>query len=305
MIYLDLFAGVGGFAKGLQDAGFKFSKHYYSEIDKYAMGVYDYQFKNSIYAGSVENVSGIEADIVTFGFPCQDLSIAGKGEGLDGERSSLFFEAMRIVDEARPRVFIFENVKGLLSNREGKDFEIVLKTIADIGVYDCEWQLLNTAWVLPQNRPRVFFVGHLRGKSTPKVFPFTEATTIHNRESGQDQLANCLDSNYHKGWLDKGQRTFIAELRTANCVTPDAYLTRGERKRDENGKAVLTSMHERRIRKFMPVECERLQGFPDNWTKWGLIDGKKIIISDTQRYRQMGNAVSVPMAKMIGKRLRA
>jgi DNA-cytosine methyltransferase len=174
-IYLDLFSGIGGFAKGFDMAGFTFDKHYFSEIDKNAIANYKYNFKNAEYAGDIRTIfTGTITDrpnLITFGFPCQDLSVAGKGKGLSGARSGLFYEAVRLIEEFKPDVFIFENVKGLLSSNKGKDFELVLRTIADIGLYECEWQLLNTAWLLPQNRERVYFVGHRKTQSIPRIFP--------------------------------------------------------------------------------------------------------------------------------------
>lgn len=147
---LDLFSGLGGFVLGLEKAGFKFKKHYSSEIDKYAIAVYNYHFKEAEYVGDVRHVCGSELRkrksemwIVTFGFPCQDLSIAGKRKGFGGERSSLFFEAIRIINELRPDYFIAENVKGFFSSHDGRDFKVALQAIADIG-YNAQWQLLNT-----------------------------------------------------------------------------------------------------------------------------------------------------------------
>lgn len=176
--YLDLFSGIGGFALGLQNAGITIKKHFFSEIDPYATAVYKNHFPNAIGLGDVKTIKSFsrlrKIDLITFGFPCQDLSIAGKGVGFNGSRSSLFYEATRIIREIRPTHFIFENVKGLLSNDNGRTFEKVLQEIADIGLYDCEWQLVNTSWFLPQNRERIYFIGHLRGQSTPKVFPITE-----------------------------------------------------------------------------------------------------------------------------------
>jgi DNA (cytosine-5)-methyltransferase 1 len=129
--------------------------------------------------GDVSRVSGSdlgEIDLITFGFPCQDLSIAGNRKGLEGSRSGLFFQATRLIRELQPSIFIFENVKGLFSADEGTAFERCLREIADIGLYECEWQLLNTSWFLPPNRERVYLVGHLAeaGRSFGKVFPIGE-----------------------------------------------------------------------------------------------------------------------------------
>ena len=101
---------------------------------------------------------------------CQSLETE---QDLTG-RSGLFYEATRIIRDLKSEVFIFENVKGLFSADKGQAFINVLREIADIGLYDCEWQLVNTRWVLPQNRERIYFIGHLRGRSEPKVFPIRE-----------------------------------------------------------------------------------------------------------------------------------
>ena len=180
LVLLDLFSGTGGFALGLQQAGLKFKEHYFSEIDKYAIANYQYQFKKATYVGTVQEVINQnikKPDLITFGSPCQDLSVAGKREGINGRKSRLFFEAVKVIRKLRPRIFIFENVKGLFSSNRGKDFEVVLKTFAELGVYDLQWQLLNTSWFLPQNRERVYLVGSLRKGARPQVFPIPKNYT--------------------------------------------------------------------------------------------------------------------------------
>jgi len=177
--YLDLFLGIGGFTLGLLQAGFEFDKHYFSEIDKYATKIYKQHFPEAIELGDVSRIDGTKLgriDLITFGFPCQDLSIAGKRKGLGGSRSGLFFEATRLIRQLKPATFIFENVKGLLTSNNGKDFEVVLREIADIGLYECEWQLLNTSWFLPQNRERIYFIGHLGKGCGRKIFPIEESS---------------------------------------------------------------------------------------------------------------------------------
>ena len=112
---MELFSGIGGFSKGIEQSGFTIKKHYFSEIDKHAIANYKYNFKNAEYIGSVNDVrsGNIERpNIITFGSPCQDFSLAGKQLGLNGERSVLILEAIRIIREFRPNVFIWENVKG-------------------------------------------------------------------------------------------------------------------------------------------------------------------------------------------------
>jgi DNA (cytosine-5)-methyltransferase 1 len=314
--YLDLFSGIGGFPLGLLKAGFTFNNHYYSEIDKYAIRIYKRHFPIAMKLGDINGISSKQferPDIITLGFPCQDMSIAGTREGFGGQRSSLFFRAIEIIDEVKPKYFIFENVKGLFSSNKGRDFEEVLQTISNIG-YDGQWQLLNTKWVLPQNRERIYFIGYPRGNRRPEIFPIGEGefntknekrnelielthnesdakrvyssdgiaktlkavggglgaktglyqvgVTKRNNEIIESDISNAVDANYHKGLDQHQQRT---------------------------GVKINSS-----IRRLTPMECERLQGFPDNWTEG---------ISDTQRYKVIGNAVSVPIVELIMRRL--
>lgn len=316
--YLDLFSGIGGFTLGLQQAGFKFDWLGHSEIDKYANQIYEKHYPKSEALGNVKTINPDRLprlNFITFGFPCQDLSIAGKRGGLRAKRSSLFFEAMRIIRDTKPDYFILENVKGLFSSNGGQDWLVVLKEIADSG-YDGQWQLLNTRWFLPQNRERIYFVGHIRGECRPKVFPIGET----NKVGRTGTWAYAIDSNIGKGCRGHRRRTMIQIVQRphgfnkggakelpslrgsameqndfiANAVDCDGYLRRGARPRDENGKPQLLPIGYRRIRRLTPIECERLQGFPDNWTEG---------ISDTQRYKCLGNACSVPVVKAIGERL--
>jgi len=276
--YLDLFSGIAGFAKGLLAAGFVFSNHYFSEIDTHATSNYHHHFKKAQHLGNIKKVRGKtlkRIDLITFGSPCQDISIAGKAKGLKGSRSSLFFEALRLIKECQPRAFIFENVKGLFSSNKGKDFETVIKAFADIGLYNIQWQLLNTAWFLPQSRQRIYLVGTLGKASAPQIFPITEGRSLPEagnltRAQSSPPYATAITSTYHKGVHGNGE----------------TYIQSG-----------------RKLRRLTPLECERLQGFPDNWTAVGNYGGLVKSISDTQRYIMLGNAVTVAVVEAVAKRL--
>lgn len=288
MRYMDLFSGIGGFALGLRQAGIEFEEHWFSEIDKNAINIYKKHFPNAKELGNVRAIrdfSGIKADIIIFGFPCQDLSVAGKRRGLAGARSGLFFEAVRIIRELKPQYFIFENVKGLLTNNRGADFVRCLREIADIGLYECEWQLVNTSWVLPQNRERVYFVGHLGGQSGAKIFPlFSGGETA---DGLQGQYIKTITS---EGYTKNRQASYVIEgqqfqkVRQINrteknivcpVLTPDRFVKRQNgRRMKENGEPSFTLTAQdkhgiydgKSVRKLTPLECERLQGFPDGWT---------------------------------------
>lgn len=167
IILIDLFSGVGGFTLGLKQAGFNITHHYFSEIDKKAVSVYRYHFPKSEYVGSVTDFSakGIREKhpdaiiIVTWGFPCQDLSIAGKRKGLEGERSGLYYDAVRILHEAQADLSIFENVYGLISSNEGNDLHEVITHLYKNG-FITDFDEMNTSWIIPQNRRRIYGVSY-------------------------------------------------------------------------------------------------------------------------------------------------
>lgn len=177
MKFLDLFAGIGGFRLGMEQAGHECVG--YVEWDKFARLSYQaiHNTEGEWTAHDITNVRANEiprANIWCFGFPCQDISVAGKQKGFTGNRSSLFFTVTRLIrdleEENRPEFLLIENVKNLLSINGGWDFAKLQIELDEIG-YDCEWDVLNSKEVVPQNRERVFIVGHLRGKRTRKVFP--------------------------------------------------------------------------------------------------------------------------------------
>lgn len=181
-----MFAGIGGFRSGLEKAGHECVG--YIEWDKYARKSYQaiYNTEGEFTANDIREVKGIElpdVDLWTFGSPCQDISIAGKQKGLvKGERSSMFFEVIRLLEERIrgkkkiPTYLIMENVKALLSSNCGRDFARVLIEMDQVG-YDVEWAVLNSADVVPQNRERVYIIGHLRGTGTRQVFPITRKSS--------------------------------------------------------------------------------------------------------------------------------
>ncbi|MFS1134842.1 DNA cytosine methyltransferase [Enterococcus hirae] len=187
MKFLDLFAGIGGFRLGMESAGHECVG--FCEIDKFARVSYKAIHNtegevemHDITTVSDEFVRGIGCvDVICGGFPCQAFSIAGKRKGFEDTRGTLFFEIARFASILRPRYLFLENVKGLLNHEGGATFETILRALDELG-YDVEWQVLNSKDYVPQNRERVFIIGHLRGERTRKVFPFEREnrTTIEN-----------------------------------------------------------------------------------------------------------------------------
>ena len=193
MKFLDLFAGIGGFRMGLESLGHECVG--FCEIDKFARKSYKaiYDTEGEIELHDITQVTNEEwrklkgtVDVICGGFPCQAFSIAGKRKGfLDETRGTLFFEIARAAKEIQPPLLFLENVKGLLSHDQGRTFRTILSTLDELG-YDAEWQILNSKdFGVPQNRERVFLIGHLRGERTRPVFPI----------GGQNGTINQADSN--------------------------------------------------------------------------------------------------------------
>jgi DNA (cytosine-5)-methyltransferase 1 len=279
----------------------------YSEIDKYASAIYQKHFPEHKAYGDITKIVAEELpdfDLLVGGFPCQAFSIAGKRGGFEDTRGTMFFELARILRAKQPRLCVFENVKGLLSHDGGKSFSTIIQTLDELG-YDCQWQVLNSKnHGVPQNRERVFIVGHLRGTPRPQVFPFAgtdskdieqlnQPTHSNDRVYGTDGVSLTLNT------MQGGRRQpFIVAER--GRYEPDGTTKQRFEARKDNLTNTLTSVEkdnrvfDAQIRRLTPTECERLQGFPDGWTEG---------ISDSQRYKCLGNAVTVNVILDIFERI--
>ena len=409
MRMLDLFSGIGGFHKGFEQAGYDFEWVGFSEIDKYASAVYKHRFPNAKELGNItairpERDLPDHIDLICGGFPCQAFSQSGLRRGFKDTRGTLFFEIARIlrhyIDTGKPiDYFVLENVKGLLSHDNGRTFAVIYGVLTKLG-YTVECQLLNTKWVLPQNRERIYIVGHIGRGSRSKVFPITENDKRHYEEqlsraqakgqgqgvqhtqdrrrrslpgdgqvravmtpyrvkkcqngrrmkedgepmftlTGQDQHG-VMVNNPLKGQTDRGWH-FEQNVYNDDGITRSLKSTEGsgnkpkvlikeatskgyavaqegdsinfcnpnsKTRRGRVGKGIAQTLdtgmeqatiQQTNIRRLTPIECERLQGFPDQWTSQGNLDGKVVDISDTQRYKQCGNAVSVPIVQLVAR----
>lgn len=205
MKFLDLFAGIGGFRLGMERAGHKCIG--FCEIDKFARASYKvmYNTENEIEYHDIKEVTNEEfrklrgeVDVICGGFPCQAFSIAGKQLGLEDTRGTLFYEIARATKEIKPRYLLLENVKNFLSHDKGKTFTRILTTLDELG-YDVEWQVLNSKnFGVPQNRERVFIIGHLRGERTCKVFPIGRKDKGINTNGEINQVGN-IGKSYNFG----------------------------------------------------------------------------------------------------------
>ena len=300
MKFFDLFAGIGGFRVGLEAHGHECVGS--CEIDKYARKIYGKNFGHEPEYKDVRDIDPKDIqdfDILCAGFPCQSFSIVGNRMGFEDKRGNLFFEIIRLAKEKRPSILLLENVKGLLSHEKGETFRIMLQTLDECG-YDVSWQLLNSRYFVPQSRERVYIIANLRGSSGRKILPLGEVGK-RNDESrkelyAEDECSSTLTATYWKGY--GGGRPMIKESKPVQMnYRANVNSNMKERVQDRDETWTLTTNSNDftitdgdRVRKLTPTECERLQGFADDWTKG---------ISDTQRWKCLGNAVTTNVVEYI------
>ena len=269
----SMFSGIGGFELGIQQSDINTELVGYAEIDKYAISIFEKQFTGVTNYGDATAITASnlpDFDLLVGGFPCQAFSIAGKQQGFSDTRGTLFFDIARICAEKRPRYLVLENVKGLLSHDGGQTFQRILRVLADLG-YRVEWQVLNSKnFGVPQNRERVFIVGYLGERSGQEIFPLT--TYSQSASVVALQQLNKAESQGNRIYDSSGLATTLAS--------------------QAGGLGAKTGLYQidTQVRRLTPTECERLQGFPDGWTAG---------LSDTQRYKTLGNAVTVPVVTAV------
>lgn len=314
----SLFAGIGGIDKGFEDASWETA--YRVEIDESCRKVLARHWPDVPRWGDIRDVKGSElprVDCVAAGVPCQDVSVAGKGAGLNGERTGLFYEFVRILGETRSRWFLFESVPGLLSSNERRDFWLVIHALCEVG-YGLAWRVLDSRYFgVPQRRRRVYIVGHLGGPCPPEVLferKGGNGTPETSKESGQS-LAQTLSSragadrlsgedNYVASTLQAEQLTkyssqwpagqFVTVLPMQGGIEPNRAGMEGKRR--DGGPAEKIP-----IIPCSPPDADGMRtapGFP------GQLDACAFDWPpDAPRYRALGNAVTVNVARWIGARM--
>lgn len=355
--FFDMFAGIGGFRSGLESVGgFECVGH--CEIDKYANQAY-----NAIYepkkgekyfedARTIQPKDLPDFDLICAGFPCQAFSVAGQRLGFNDMRGTLVFEVARLVAERRPAFLLLENVPGLLSHDQGRTLNTIFSVFVEMG-YHLEWCVHNSKYFgIPQQRRRLYIVGHLDGRGAGEIFPLGHGAAQALKQliggpQGQrvyetDGIActQCAGAGGFGGktglyFIDMNVKPKITE--EARCITarqnagvsnrrgehsgglmedlPRAILTPEREKVRQQGRRVkepneamftITAQdrhgvwHQGRIRRLMPIECWRLQGFTDEQFYKAESTGLK----DGSLYKMAGNAVSVPVISAIGRKIK-
>lgn len=310
---MSLFAGVGGFDLALERNGVKVIASV--EIDKNARAVLAKQFPDSTILEDVQNVTGAQLielgfdptdGIIVGGFPCQDVSVAGRRAGLtraDGThtRSGLFWEVVRILEETQAATFILENVPGLLSSNNGRDFAVILNALQECGYIDLSWRILDAQFFgVPQRRRRVFLVGCLNGsgKRAAEILAIEDGGRRFIETGGEERPRTAVGSP--KRTANDLIHTFSKARRAQNVEDYETWVERDFTNTlnvfDNGGEVRATELivSWNRVRRLMPIEMERLQGFPDGWT-----EGQ----ADSNRTKQTGNAVAVPVVQWIINRM--
>jgi len=366
MKFGSLFTGVGGFDLGLERADFECA--WQVERDPHCLEVLAEHYPNVERYTDVRTVGKHNlkpVDVICGGFPCQDVSIAGKRAGLAGERSGLWSEFARIIDELEPKWVVIENVPGLLSSNRGRDFATVIRWLAERR-YGVAWRILDSQYFgVAQRRRRVFIVASLGNASCAEVLFESESVSGNIAKGGKagEDIAYSIRANPSHS-CDKGDgginQTLVMSSGQANAeitnnqspaltglheqpiiavayenhpadsrITETGNISQQLTSRMGTGgdnvplvqavghsggetlkfnekvntlnaqsgsetTAMFNGVMVSAVRRLTPTECERLQGFPDGWTA-----GQ----SDTQRYKQMGNAVTVNVIEWIGIRI--
>lgn len=302
---VDLFAGIGGFRMGFEEAGYKVV--YSNDINRYSCKTYRANF-NEIDERDIRSVQSDEIpkfDILLAGFPCQPFSMIGKRDGLADPRGQLFHQIIRILDDREPTAFVLENVKNLTRHNQGETYKLIKSKLEKAGKgYRVFEQVLDSKdFGVPQHRERIYIVG-IKGFSREFVFP-KRGGRISNKTLKDILETNVpesyyLSEKYYRGLLnhkrrhnDKGSG-FGCSVLDPNGISNT--LVSGNMGRERNLiKDKPCKKNRWGIRRLTERECARLQGFPDSF---------KIPVSTTQAYKQFGNAVSVPVIRTVAEELK-
>lgn len=306
--FIDLFAGIGGIRLAYQNLGGKCV--FTSEWDSFSKKTYEANF-GEVPFGDITQISEREIpdhDILLAGFPCQPFSIAGvskknalgrKHGFLDETQGTLFFDIARILQHKRPKTFMLENVKNLISHDKGNTFKVIYKTLKELN-YSVHYKVLDGKYYVPQHRERIIIVGFdndvFHGQET-FVFPETKKTeksirdilvdNVDEKYTLSDKLWNYLQG-YAKKHKEKGNGFGfgLVDLNGISRTMSARYY--------KDGAEILIPQNNKNPRRLTPRESARLQGFPDKFV---------IPVSDNQAYKQFGNSVVSPLIEAVGKNI--
>jgi DNA (cytosine-5)-methyltransferase 1 len=302
---VDLFAGTGAFSYAFESTNMV-NVVYANDMVEHSKKIYDSNFRHKLTLQDLNDIKVEDIpihDILTGGFPCQPFSIAGYQEGFADERSNVFWKVLSIIDYHKPKCVILENVKNLVSHDGKRTFETIKNNLENRGYYLC-YKVLNTSEItgIPQNRERIYIVC-IKSK---EVFDNFNLDFIKiEKKKINEFLENNIPSKYYytstsstwnllnenvtkKDTIYQYRRVYVRENKSSECPTLTANMGTG-------GHNVPIILDDTGIRKLTPRECFNFQGFPSTYILPNL--------SDSNLYKLAGNAVSVPVVKLIADRL--
>lgn len=294
----SFFSGIGGLDLGLERAGF--NVRFQCEVKPFCRDILQQHWPDLPLDQDIRTLDDAkipEADVWAAGFPCQDLSLARMGprSGLRGVQSGLFHDFMRLVRGRHPKAIILENVHGLLSSHGGRDFTVVLQALDELG-YGVAWRVLNSKdFGVPQQRRRVYIVAMHRDRHGPGQVLFEPQCSDRNSAKGASDGEKST-SLFQTILGDSERGPLVKAL--AHCVYAESARHTGT---DWSRNYVWYP--EGRVRRFVPNEVERVQGFPIDWTLPNHFDVRQSERIDSLRYHAIGNAVTPPVAEWVGNRL--
>jgi DNA (cytosine-5)-methyltransferase 1 len=299
---IDLFAGTGAFSLAFESIDVVFA----NDMVEHSKKIYDENFHHELTLKNLNEVDVADIpshDILTGGFPCQPFSIAGLQEGFKDERSNVFWKILSIIDHHEPKCVILENVKNLVSHDENKTFDTIKSNLEKRGYHIC-YKVLNTSDItgIPQHRERIYIVC-LKSKSIFDKFNL-DFPKIEKKKISEFLEVNIPSKYYYtdksKTWelvknsvvkkdtVYQYRRVYVRENKSSECPTLTANMGAG-------GHNVPIILDDKGIRKLTPRECFNLQGFPSSY--------KLPELCDSNLYKLAGNAVSVPVVKLIADRI--
>lgn len=316
--FIDLFAGIGGFRKGFEDAGYECV--FTSEINEACQEVYENNFGDEVFGDitKIEPSNIPDFEVLLAGFPCQPFSISGKKKGFEDTRGTLFFDICRIIDEKQPKVVVLENVKHLIHHDKKRTFKTIIKTLEDLG-YNVTYKILNAKdFGLPQNRERIFIMATKNG-----FFRFDKL-----KKKKPVYLKDFLDTKGDFEYLEKEEYTLIEKPKTQdtgliftgyrnkntwkNGIRPNTeHLSRVHRQpnriysiegthptipsQETSGRFFIYLPNEDKVRKLTLNECYRIMGFPDNFKRHQ---------KTGEQYKQIGNSVAIPIIYEVARSIK-
>lgn len=308
--FIDLFAGIGGFRLAFDNAGADCVLT--CEIDRFARQSYEKNFpkEGHLFPNDITKLDAAtipEFRILCGGFPCQAFSLAGKKLGFAEARGTLFFDVARIIKERQPEAFLLENVKNLVSHDKGKTFAVISNTLKELG-YDVAWKVVSARTFVPQDRQRIFMVG-FRNNLKIKALEVIEEVSSDLSSRQDKHIKDILESRpAEKYTLSPKLWDYLQGHAAKHAAKGNGFgfglmkpwtprgvsRTLSARYGKDGSEILIGKKNGGRPRRLTPREAARLQGFPESF---------QIVVSDTQAYKQFGNAVAVPVVQMFAEKL--